>query len=339
MKHIRICLLFICMIGLSACSAKIEQTRTQRPEEHTKTIFAMDTVMTLTAYGENAEGALNTAEMEIKRLDGALRRGSVDSEIYKVNAEGTAEVSDDTITLIRSALAICRETEGAFDISVAPVMDLWGFYTREFYVPSDAELALALEKVDYRNISIQNNTICTLNGAQIDLGGIAKGFLSNRIMEIYKNCGVTSGLVSLGGNVQTIGKKPDGSDWKIAVENPDGEDYVGILNTSDCAVITSGVYQRYFEQGGTIYHHIIDPATGYPASSGVKSVSIISKDGALADGLSTALFVMGVERGTEYWRTHDGFDAIFVTDSGEIIITDGIADCFESERPYTVFAK
>jgi thiamine biosynthesis lipoprotein len=158
-------------------------------------------------------------------------------------------------------------------------------------------------------------------------------------MEIFTQDGVTSGIISLGGNVQTLGKKIDGSDWKVAIQNPDDETYIGGLAISDMAVITSGGYQRYFEQDGVIYHHIINPKTGYPAESGVKSVSIVSDNGTLADGLSTALFVMGLDEGIKYWSEHDGIDIVFVTDDNSIYITEGIADVFESKYNYSVIKK
>jgi thiamine biosynthesis lipoprotein len=218
-------------------------------------------------------------------------------------------------------------------------MDLWGFYTKDFYVPNNDELAAELEKVNYKNIIVEDNTISVSENSQLDLGGIAKGYLSNRIMEIFTQDGVTSGIISLGGNVQTLGKKIDGSNWKVAIQNPDDETYIGGLAISDMAVITSGGYQRYFEQDGVIYHHIINPKTGYPAQNGVKSVSIVSDNGTLADGLSTALFVMGLDEGIKYWSEHDGFDVVFVTDDNGIYITEGIADIFESKYNYSVIKK
>ncbi|MGM9937892.1 MAG: FAD:protein FMN transferase [Candidatus Ornithomonoglobus sp.] len=327
----------ICIMLLSACSASDKSEQTMQAE--TKTIYAMDTVMTLKLYGDSAVKALDDAEKEIKRLDGALRRGSEDSEIYKVNEAKGAEVSMDTAALIKAALDICVSTDGAFDISIAPVMDLWGFYTKDFRVPSDGELSQTLTEVGYENISFDGNRICLSNNSQLDLGGIAKGYLSERIIKIFRDNGAESGIISLGGNVQTLGTKPDGSTWKVAIQDPDNDTYIGSVAVSDKSVVTSGGYQRFFEQDGVIYHHIIDPETGYPAQSGLKSVSIISKNGTLGDGLSTALFVMGLDKAMEYWRANEGFDVIFVTDDGGIYITDGLQDIFESEYEYSVITK
>lgn len=330
----------VCAALLASCSGGEQTDRsTQSADEVTKTVYAMDTAMLLKAYGENAEAALDDAETEILRLDDKLRRGNPESEIYKVNAEKSAEVSEDTAGLVSDALDICASTDGAFDISIAPVMDLWGFYTMDYRVPSDSELSQYLPTVNYKNISVEGKRISVDGGSQLDLGGIAKGFLSGRIIDIFKDNGVKSGIISLGGNVQTLGKKPDGSEWRVAIQNPDDDTYIGAVSVEDKAVITSGGYQRFFEQDGITYHHIIDPETGYPAQSGVKSVSVVSDNGTLADGLSTALFVMGLDKGTEYWRSHDGFDVIFMTDDNRIYITQGLEDIFESEYSYSVITK
>lgn len=332
--------LIICIMVLTACNGiDTADIKGNTSNEAEKTVYAMDTVMTLKAYGENAEKALEDAEQEIERLDSGLRRGNTESEIYKVNSENSAEVTEDTAKLVKDALEICSSTDGAFDISIASVMDLWGFYTKEFYVPNSDEISSELSRVDYKNISVDNNVISVRNNSQIDLGGIAKGYLSERIMEIFKNDGVDSGIISLGGNVQTLGKKSDGSNWKVAIQNPDDDTYIGGLSISDKAIITSGGYQRFFEQNGVIYHHIIDPKTGYPANSGLKSVSIVSDSGTLADGLSTALFVMGLDKGSEYWRSHNGFEVVFVTDDNRIYITEGLNDIFESQYEYSVITK
>ena len=171
---------------------------------------------------------------------------------------------------------------------------------------------------------------------KIDLGGVAKGYTSTRLMDIYRSCGVTSGLVNLGGNVQTLGTKPDGSLWRIAIEDPDnGEDRLGVLSIADKAAITSGGYERFFEADGQIFHHIIDPATGWPAKNGLKSVTIISADGTLADMLSTSLYIMGTEKAQLFCLEHaasDGFDAVLYTDDDMLLITPGIKESFEARR-------
>ena len=177
-------------------------------------------------------------------------------------------------------------------------------------------------------------------GMEIDLGGIAKGYTSSRIMEIFKEYDVDSGLVNLGGNVQTYRTKTDGSKWRVAVQSPEDESqYIGVIDVSDKAVITSGGYVRYFEQDGKIYHHIIDPATGYPAESGLKSVTIVSDDGTLADGLSTSLFIMGKDKACEFWKAHsDEFDFVLLTDDDNMYISAGIAADYSSDHEYEVIS-
>lgn len=325
----------LCAALLAGCGRS-----TADSEEFTKAVFAMDTEMTLRAYGANAETAVNAAEQEINRLDKLFDRGRAGSDIYKVNAEGEAEVSRDTAELTEMALGVCRATDGAFDVTIAPVMDLWGFYTGEYHVPADGELTEAMARVNYENVAADGGTLTVTDGARLDLGGIAKGYLSARIMEIYKENGVKSGIVSLGGNVQALGVKPDGTKWRVAIQDPREPDvFIGSVSISDMAVITSGGYQRYFEDSGNTYHHIIDTSTGYPADSGLSSVTIISADGAMADGLSTALFVMGLSKGTDYWRKHEGFDVVFVTYTGDIFVTDGLRGIFTSEREYTIIER
>lgn len=318
-------------------SSKESTERISQDNEASKDIFAMDTYMTVTAYGENAEVAVDAAQAEIERLDALLSTGDADSEIAKLNADGSAELSEDAGYLTERALELYQKTDGAFDIAIYPVMEAWGFPTQNFQVPSQNTLDQLLPLTDAGNISYDKETkkiSFGVEGMKIDLGGIAKGYTSSRIMDIYKDNGITSGLVNLGGNVQALGTKTDGTKWKIAVQSPDDtEDYLGILSVQDKAVITSGGYERYFEQDGVTYHHIIDPKTGYPAESGLVSVTIVSEDGTLADGLSTSLFIMGKEKAADFWREHkDDFDAILMSDDGTLYVTEGLENDFSTER-------
>lgn len=335
MKYKIFLIVIFCII--ISCFAYIKKTDLNMSLNETERLIeAMDTVMSIKVYAKESKIALDKAEKEIMYLDKLLRRKSPESEIYKINKEGFAEVSDDTAQIIKRALEISENTNGIFDITIASVMDLWGFYDKKFHLPSESELNSIISNVDYRNVKIKEKTVTIENGSSIDLGGLAKGYTSNKIAEIFKENNIESGIISLGGNVQAIGEKPDGSKWKVAIQHPNNESYIGILNISDTAVITSGGYQRFFEKDGIVYHHIIDPFTGYPAASGLKSVSIISKDSVFADGLSTAVFIMGLEKGIEYWKNHDGFDIVFFTDNNRIYITKGIESCFESKYEYTV---
>lgn len=341
------------LILLSGCSNDIESDtgektsipiQAQQPVSAQKEVFAMDTYMTVTAYGEQAEAAADAAIKEIERLDALLSTGDENSEIAQVNQNGGGQLSEDSGYLLERAMELYHTTEGAFDIAIYPIMEAWGFTTQNYQVPLQETLEALLPLTDGSQITYQEETMEVAfgqKGMQIDFGGIAKGYTSARIMDIYREYGITSGMVNLGGNVQVFGSKTDGSDWRVAIQDPDhAGDYIGIVEVQDKAVITSGGYERCFEQDGKSYHHIIDPSTGYPAENGLVSVSIVSPDGTLADGLSTALFVMGKDRALEYWRAHsEAFDAILLTEDDVIYVTEGIAQDFTSELTVEIVEK
>lgn len=300
--------------------------------------FAMDTVMTLSASGDQAEQALTEAEAELYRLDRLFSISSATGDIAQLNRSGSASVSDETGQLLTRALSFSEQTDGAFDPTIYPVAQLWGFYSGAFQVPSDTKLQAALKHVGWNRCHLDGSSVTLEEGTQLDLGAIAKGYASARVAQIIQNAGVSSANLSLGGNIHVVGSKPDGSDWKVAIADPDDpSDYAGILQVQDTAVVTSGGYQRYFEENGTVYHHILDPKTGYPARSSLNSVTVISQDDVLADALSTALFVMGPEQAADYWRqAEEAFEVIFLTDSHTILCSEGIADRFTPADRYTM---
>ena len=311
--------LLIFILSLSGCaSGKYTE----------KNIFAMDTVMNLKAYGKNTEVALTAAEAKINELDKKFRRGSVDSEIYRLNSGDDFTPSDDTLNIVKQSVEISEYTDGAFDITVAPIMDLWGFYTKNFRVPENTEIADALKKTGFENITVNNSKINLKNGAAIDLGGIAKGYTADAVTKILKDNNIESAIISLGGNIAAIGTRPDKKPWKVAIQNPDNSGTIGYVSVSDKAVVTSGGYQRYFERDGKIYHHIIDSSTGFPADNTLKSVTVICDSGTTADALSTALFVMGYEKAADFYKTHGNFDMILITDDNKIHISSGIQNNF-----------
>lgn len=335
-QKIFILTLILCLVFVTGCGA--EEKSEDLGEPLSKDIFAMDTYMTLTAYGEAAEDALNQAEAEIYRIDALLSTGNPESEISKLNKEKHLAVSEETFNLIKRACEMGEDTKGIFDITIYPIMGAWGFTDGNYRVPDEKELKELLKRVDYSKVVLNEEDLSVTleDDMEIDLGGIAKGYTSDRIEELMKNCGVEHGLINLGGNVQVIGNKPDGSDWKVAVIDPqDQEYYVGIVAVSDKAVITSGGYQRYFEQDGKTYIHIIDTSDGYPAANGLISATVISDDGTLADALSTSLFVMGPEKAVDYWRANsDKFDMVLVKDDGTLLVTEGLDGRFNTECEY-----
>ena len=330
--------------GMTACGKKTDSVQSESVSENDKyssDIFAMDTYMSLTAYGAKAQAAVTAAIHEIQRLDAMFSVGNTDSDVTTANMQGSAIVSDETAYLVEQSLEISRKTDGAFDITIYPVMELWGFTTKNYKVPQADELQETLKRVSYENVSLKDHELVLKNNAQIDFGGIAKGYTSSRVMQIFKEYGIEHGMVNLGGNVQTLGTKTDGTAWRVAIQSPQGgNQYLGILETSDQAVITSGGYERYFEENGVTYHHIIDPKTGYPSDSDLTSVTIVCADGTKADALSTSFFVMGLQKAESFYENTDlDFDVILLTKDNQIYISEGIAQNFTSDYTVNVLKK
>lgn len=309
-------------------------------EPATGDVFAMDTYMELSAYGENGQAAVDAAIQEINRLDKLFSVGDSGSEVYQLNTSGTAVFSEESMGLLNRSIALWDDTDHAYDVAIYPVMDLWGFTTGEYMVPDDDKLKEALTLANPADIVIdeENSQVSFLQpDMAIDFGGIAKGYTSGRVMEVFQENGCESGIVSLGHNIQALGRKPSGEKWKVAILSPDTENFLGVVAVENKAVITSGGYERFFEQNDKKYHHIIDPATGYPAENGLTSVTIISEDGTLADALSTSIFIMGFEKGCQYWRKYQqDFDMVLCTDDGIVYITPGIESDFKSEQDFIV---
>lgn len=323
----------------------VEVTQTESSAKNipvaNKDIFAMDTYMNLTGYGEKCQEAVDAAAEEIVRLDNMLSVGNEESEIAQINKNGTGVISEDTAIMLEESISLHETTGSAFDITIYPLMQEWGFTTQDYKVPDQKTLKTLLKSVDTSALQYdsQTKTLTLVQNQGIDFGAIAKGYASSRVMEIFKEYGLVSGVVSLGGNVQCYSTKADGSAWRCGIQNPysegDSIDSIGVVSVVDKAVITSGGYERYFveEKTGKKYHHIIDPSTGYPAENGLVSVTIVSDNGMLADGLSTSIFIMGLEKASDYWQEYgDAFDMILMTEDKEIYITEGLEDCFTSQE-------
>ncbi len=336
------------LLALSGCAAR-QQTAALSSEDAESTVRhveAMDTIMSLTAYGSSRSAALDAAEAEILRLDALLSTGKPDSEISRLNRNGSVSLSEDTKKLVKGAFALYEETDGAFDVTVYPLMELWGFPEKEYHLPTAQELAenLALVGMDRLAYDSAAGSLSLDQGQRIDLGGIGKGYTSQRVMEVFRQAGVRSGMVSLGGNVQCLGTKPDGSPWRIGIQAPwksEGE-IAAVVEVEDQAVITSGGYERYFvdEATGETYCHILDPKTGCPVKSDLASVSIVSADGMLADGLSTSLYIMGLERAQDFWRAHsEQFQALLIDNDGQLYVTEGVADAVQADGGFTVIEQ
>lgn len=352
MRFIKAFSVLILIIMLVGCSNENEVNTSKTTSTTTvndaipasKEFFAMDTYMEVDAYGDNGEKAVAKAEKEVNKLDSILSTGKSTSEISKLNKNKKQVVSADTMSLIKESVKISKTTNSAFNPTIYPLMELWGFTTKNYYVPKDNEIKPLLNHMVIDNIKIderKNEVSFKDSNMEIDLGAIAKGYTSSKIIDIFKENNIKSGMVTLGGNVQVLGKKPDGSLWKVGIQNPIGEDeYLGVLQISDKAVITSGGYERNFTKNGKIYHHILDPSNGYPANNGLTSVTIISSDGTLADALSTSLFVMGKDKAIDFYKKSNyNFDFILYTSDNKLIISYGIEDIFSSDLDIKVVNK
>ena len=298
------------------------------PQSDTREIFAMDTVMERTVYGSGAaDRTRETAEL-LSGLEAKLSVTRADSEVARLNAGKTVDLSKETAELLRRSLRLRDETGGALEPFLYPLTRLWGFTTGDYRVPSDAEIAETLAGIRGGSYTLEGDT-ASLHGLALDFGAVTKGYAGQLAAERLRAAGVTSAILSLGGNVQTVGLKPDGSLWNVAIRDPeDPEGYLGVLAVGETAVVTSGGYQRYFEEDGVRYIHILDPETGRPADAGLSSVTIVSADGLLADGLSTALYVLGLDRAEALWRDRSDFEAVLVAKDGAIYVTAGLAEAF-----------
>lgn len=315
----------ILLLLLAGCAPKAVQ----------KEIFAMDTVMTLTAYGKNAERGLSDAVAEINAVQKELDPELEGSTVWQLNhADGEpVEVSQFIYDMFAMAGEVHSHSDGALDLTIYPAVTAWGFIDGQYTVPAPEALETIGKQVDFSAVAFWEGNgkyyAQLPSGTEISFGAVAKGAVAQEVIDTLKDAGVENAIISLGGNVQTLGQKPDGKNWNIAVQDPnDPAGSLGILSVGETAVVTSGSYQRYFEQDGKTYHHILDPKTLSPADSGLVSVTVVCADGTMADCLSTALFVLGEDGALDYWRTYGGFELILVTDDGRVILTDGLEGTF-----------
>lgn len=313
------------------------------PVKGTVNFFAMDTLMTVTVYEKDkntAEKNLSACLEEVTRLEKLFSTVLPDSDISLTNTHSESTVHRDTAKLLETALDFGKKTDQLFNIAIYPIVKEWGFTSDTFHVPEQNKLETLLPTTSLENIHFERNSngtghIHLKQGMAIDLGAIAKGYTSHKLTKILQEHHTPASMISLGGNVHVFGKKPDGKPFRIGIQNPsDPSSYVGIVTATDKAVITSGSYQRFFVEDNIHYHHIIDPRSGYPATSGLTSVTIISDDSTMADAYSTALFIMGIEKATDFWRTHTpSFEAIFIDDIGQVYVTEGLEHQYE---PYNL---
>lgn len=302
-----------------------------KPQENkvSESFFAMDTYMKLELYGTSEN--LKDVKSEIERLDRSLSSVNSGGDVYKLNQGKSEGVDSETKELIKKSVELCGFTEGNLDITVYPVVEKWGFIDKNFRIPSQSELDSLMKNVGYGKITVNTDKIEMPDGVKLDLGATAKGYAADKSRDILEKSGVKSAVLNLGGTVLAYGKKPDGSNWKVGITDPENtESYMGVVECADKIVVTSGNYERYFEQGGKRYCHIIDPKTGYPVDNGVTSVTVISDDGTKNDALSTALFVMGAEKASEFVKNKcKDVDCVILTSDKKAYVTEGIRDSFD----------
>ncbi len=309
----------LCMLS-SGCN-------TEEPTAKRSGVF-LNTVVTVTLYGTDDSSLLDDCFEQIRLYEGLFDRFDENSDIARLNASNgeAVTVSKDTANLLTAALRYGALSNGAFDVTVAPVMDLWPFTDSSKPFPIKQDIQAVLPLVNYQKLTVSGTT-AQLSSPQsaVDVGGIAKGYIADRLAEYLREKGVMSALLDLGGNIYALGDK-NGREFTVGVRDPD--DAYGlsaVLSVKDCSVVTSGDYERYTEKDGVRYHHLIDPKTGYPADSGLRSVTVVSPHSVDGDALSTACFVLGLDKGLALIESLNGIEALFIAKDGTLIASSGLS--------------
>jgi thiamine biosynthesis lipoprotein len=306
--------------------------------------YGMSTVMTHKAFGGHAEEALEAVRYEAARLERLLSRFNPDSEVSRINRSAgikCVKISEDTYNVLSRAVEFSKYCHGLFDVTIAPLVDLWSSCRNTCIQPDALRIRQVLSLVDYNCLLLDpcNKTAgLRKNGQSIDLGGIGKGYAGDKFLEVFRKYGVSSAFTNIGGNVAALGTKPDGSPWRIGIRHPRQEgSLIGLVSAAGKAVVTSGDYQRYFTgNDGKRYHHILDKATGYPAQSGLVSVTVVADNSMDADALSTILFVAGMNKGIEILKSFPGTEAVLIDSNLTAYITKGLKGSFHAEKGINV---
>lgn len=317
-------------VVLLAAAALLVALWWTRPREAERTALLMDTPVRVVVYAQGSRAAevADAAISEIARLEALWHPERPDSDVARVNAAAGAapvQVAPETVELASLARKVAEASGGAFDPTIGPLVDAWGFGEKG-RVPTDAEREAAMALVDWRDLVVneEDSTLfLTRPGMRLDLGGIAKGYAARLLRDFLAGQGVEAGLVQLGGSVALVGQKPGGGPWQIAVQHPRREGYAAVLSLTGGFVDTAGDYQRYFEQDGIRYHHILDPTTGFPAR-GVAAVTVLTQQGEWADAYATAAFVLGMDKGYQF-LLDQGVEGLLISDTGEVRLTPGMA--------------
>ncbi|MDU5014100.1 MAG: FAD:protein FMN transferase, partial [Clostridium botulinum] len=325
-KYVTILLLCICLpLVFVGCDSKSE-------EPVSRETYLMGTIINIKAYGKNADKAVQASVDKISDIENKMSLNISTSEINKINKNAgiaPVKVSKNTFDVVKASLIYSEKTKGSFDITVEPLVSLWGIGTDKARIPSKDEISNALSLINYKDVVInekESTIMLKRKGQAIDLGAIAKGYTADELKKVLLNYNVSSAFLNLGGNVYVLGNKPDKTPWKIGVQNPlePRGDYLGIVSVSDKSVVTSGNYERFFERNGKRYHHIFDTKTGYPAEKGLISVSIISDKSIDGDALSTSVYTLGLDEGKKLIESLKDVEAVFVTNDKKVYTTSGL---------------
>jgi len=298
-----------------------------------KNSYALGTIINLKAYGNKAEKAIDEAIEKLNHIDDKMSAFKADSEISKINSNaGTLLeeiVSKDTYFVVKNAVKYSEILEGTFDPTIRPLVKLWSIGTKEEIIPEKFQIEETRKLVNYKDVILnenKNSIMLKQKKQALDVGGIAKGFAADEVRDIFHKNNVKSALIDLGGNIFALGSKEDGTPWRVGIQNPfkpRGE-YVGILSVKNKSVVTSGNYEKYFMKDGQRFHHIIDPKTGYPSQSKIISATIISDNSIDGDGLSTGIYILGIDKAMKIMETIAGVEAIFITEDKKIYKTSGV---------------
>ena len=323
---------------LSGCSSKVNTTQTADSESQepiSTTAIKLNTAVTVTVYDSQDRNLLTECMNLCDKYEKIFSRTASDSELYKLNyrqltpvngTDHTYQVSDSLAELIQKGLYYSDLSDDAFDIAIEPLTSLWDFTAEDPQVPDDSLIQAALPKCNYHNISVdrvKNEITLNTDDTAIELGAIAKGYIADRLKDYLVSRNVKSAIINLGGNVLCIGEKPDNSAFKIGIQKPfaDRSETIAVMDIRDKSVVSSGIYERCFEQDGTLYHHLLNPETGYPYDNGLIAVTIISNKSVDGDALSTTCFALGLEDGMKLAESLDDVQAFFVTSDYEIHYT------------------
>jgi thiamine biosynthesis lipoprotein len=296
-----------------------------------KTTYALDTIIQITLYDSQEESLIDDCFALCSEYEKKFSRTKEESEIYKLNQDGEADVSRETLELIQKGLYYSELSKGMFDITIEPVSSLWNFTVEDedATLPNENDIKRAIKKVDYTKVKIDGNHVSFLEeGMGIDLGAIAKGYIADRLKEYLLAHEVGSAVINLGGNVLCIGKNVDGEDFSIGVQKPEknSSEISAVLLIDDKSVVSSGTYERYITVDGVDYHHILNPKTGYSYQNGLSEVTIISNQSVDGDGLSTTCFALGIEEGIKLLNSIEDTCGMFIDESGETYYSDGFEE-------------